>query len=93
MILTGMSFILIGLNLTPDIVPLLSTPLAVAELPLIIQLIGLSMEGETAQVAQPWAHPLTRVGMTLTFLGWISLLPIPTFPGGRILIARMQHQK
>ena len=27
--------------------------------------------------------------MTLTFIGWVSLLPIPTFPGGRILIARM----
>lgn len=89
MILTGMAFILIGLNLTPDIVPLLSTPLAV-ELPLIIQLIGLSMEGETALLLKTsWAHPLTRVGMTLTFLGWVSLLPIPTFPGGRILIARM----
>ena len=89
MILMGMSFILIGLNLTPDIVPLLSTPLAV-ELPLIIQLIGLSMEGETALLLKTsWAHPLTRVGMTLTFLGWVSLLPIPTFPGGRILIARM----
>jgi len=89
MILTGMSFILIGLNLTPDIVPLLSTPLSV-ELPLIIQLIGLSMEGETALLLKTsWAHPLTRVGMTLTFLGWVSLLPIPTFPGGRILIARM----
>ena len=89
MILMGMSFILIGLNLTPDIVPLLSAPLAV-ELPLIIQLIGLSMEGETGLLLKTsWAHPFTRVGMTLTFLGWVSLLPIPTFPGGRILIARM----
>ena len=89
MILMGMSFILIGLNLTPEIVPLLSAPLAV-ELPLIIQLIGLSMEGETALLLKTsWAHPFTRVGMTLTFLGWVSLLPIPTFPGGRILIARM----
>ena len=67
-----MSFILIGLNLTPDIVPLLSTPLAV-ELPLIIQLIGLSMEGETALLLKTsWAHPLTRVGMTLLSLVGIS---------------------
>ena len=89
MILLGMSFILIGLNLTPEIVPLISMPLAV-ELPLLIQLIGLSMEGETALLLKTsWAHPLTRAGMTLTFLGWVSLLPIPTFPGGRILIARM----
>ena len=89
MILLGMSFILVGLTLTPEIVPLLSMPLAV-ELPLLIQLIGLSLEGETALLLKTsWAHPLTRAGMTLTFLGWVSLLPIPTFPGGRILIARM----
>ena len=89
MIILGIIFILTGIKLTPDVVPLSSMPLVV-ELPLIVQLIGLGMEGETAMLLKTsWAHPFTRVGMTLTFLGWVSLLPIPTFPGGRILIARM----
>lgn len=89
MILAGMIFALLGLKMTPDIVPLTASPLAV-ELPLLINLIGLSMEGEIAMILKTsWAHPFTRVGMTLTFVGWVSLLPIPTFPGGRILIARM----
>ena len=89
MIILGILFILTGIKLTPDVVPLSSIPLVV-ELPLIVQLIGLGMEGETAMLLKTsWAHPFTRVGMTLTFLGWVSLLPIPTFPGGRILIARM----
>jgi len=89
MIILGMIFILTGLKLTPDVVSLSSIPLVV-ELPLVIQLIGLGLEGEVAMLLKTtWAHPLTRVGMTLTFIGWISLLPIPTFPGGRILIARM----
>ena len=89
MILLGMVLIFAGLHLTPDVVPLSTVPLVV-ELPLLIQLIGLGIEGEIGMYLKTsWAHPFTRVGMTLTFLGWVSLLPIPTFPGGRILIARM----
>jgi len=89
MILAGMVLALVGLHLTPEIVPLSVTPLAV-ELPLLINLIGLSSEGELMMILKTsWAHPFTRVGMTLTFVGWVSLLPIPTFPGGRLLIARM----
>ena len=89
MILLGMVLIFAGLKLTPDVVPLTTIPLVV-ELPLLIQLIGLGIEGEVGMYLKTsWAHPFTRVGMTLTFLGWVSLLPIPTFPGGRILIARM----
>ena len=89
MILAGMVLALVGLHLTPEIVPLSVTPLAV-ELPLLINLIGLSSEGELMMILKTsWAHPFTRVGMTLTFVGWVSLLPIPTFPGGRVLIARM----
>ena len=89
MILAGMVLAFVGLHLTPEIVPLSVTPLAV-ELPLLINLIGLSSEGELMMILKTsWAHPFTRVGMTLTFVGWVSLLPIPTFPGGRVLIARM----
>jgi len=89
LIILGMGFILVGLKLTPDVVPLDTTPLAL-QLPLLINLVGLGTESEVAMILKAsWAHPLTRAGMTLTFLGWVSLLPIPTFPGGRILIARM----
>ena len=89
MIISGMGLCLLGLKLTPDVVPLSSSPLTI-ELPLLVNLIGISMEGETLMILKTaWAHPFTRVGLTLSFVGWVSLLPIPTFPGGRILIARM----
>ena len=89
MIISGMSLCLLGLELTPNVVPLSSSPLAI-ELPLLANLIGMSLEGETLMILKTsWAHPFTRVGLTLSFVGWVSLLPIPTFPGGRILIARM----
>jgi len=89
MIILGMFLALLGLKLTPDIVPLTASPMII-DLPLLINLIGLNIEGETAMLLKgSWAHPFTIVGMTLTFFGWVALLPIPTFPGGRILIARM----
>ena len=89
MIISGMALCLLGLKLTPDVVPLSSSPLSI-ELPLLANLIAISMEGESLMILKTaWAHPFTRVGLTLCFIGWVSLLPIPTFPGGRILIARM----
>ena len=88
-ITSGIFLCLFGIYLTPDYAIVDAAPL-VLELPLIIQLIGLSMESELGLILKTsWAHPFTRVGMVLTFVGWVSLLPIPTFPGGRVLIARM----
>ena len=89
LVLTGMILALFGLKLTPEIVPLSSAPLGL-ELPLLINLIGFGMDGELSMLLKTaWAHPFTRAGSTLMFIGWISLLPIPTFPGGRVIIARM----
>ena len=35
------------------------------------------------------ASPLVWAGATVTFLAWISLLHVPTFPGGRLHVARL----
>jgi len=88
MIIFGMILAFVGLNLTPDVVPLTAAPFGI-ELPLLVNLLGLNIEGDSMILKSAWAHPFTRAGLTLTFFGWIALLPIPTFPGGRILIARM----
>ena len=89
LVASGMALALLGLKLTPEIVPLSSAPLGL-ELPLLINIIGFGMDGEILMLLKTaWAHPFTRAGSTLMFIGWISLLPIPTFPGGRVIIARM----
>ena len=36
-----------------------------------------------------WATPLVWAGATVTFLAWVSLLHVPTFPGGRLHVARL----
>ena len=59
----------------------------VPEMPLIVNLLSpLIADGVSSKLV--WAHPLAKAGSMLCFLGWDSLLPIPTFPGGRLLIAR-----
>ncbi len=89
LVICGLIFTICGIQLTPDYVTLISAPLAL-ELPLFLNIGGLSYLGVDELVLKTsWAHPFTRAGSTLMFLGWISLLPIPTFPGGRILISRM----
>ena len=81
MIILGFIFTMLGIYLTPEVVSITAAPLAI-ELPLLINLIGLTNEGELMMILKTsWAHPLTRAGMTLSFVGWVSLLPIPTFPG------------
>ena len=89
MVLSGMILIFLGLALTPELVSLDSTPFII-DLPFLANIIAILSEGERLLLLKTtWAHPFTRAGMTLTFFGWIALLPIPTLPGGRILIARM----
>ena len=59
----------------------------VADMPLIVNLLSpLLTDGISSKLV--WAHPLSKAGSMLCLFGWVSLLPIPTFPGGRLLIAR-----
>ena len=59
----------------------------VPDMPLIVNLLSpLFSDNVTTQLV--WSHPLSKAGSMLCFFGWISLIPIPTFPGGRLLIAR-----
>jgi hypothetical protein len=89
MIIGGLILVIAGINLTPELVALSSMPLTV-ELPLLVQMIGLGSMGEHGWLlVTSFVHPLTFAGATLLFFGWVSLIPLPTFPGGRLLMARM----
>ncbi|MCS5525632.1 MAG: hypothetical protein NZ737_00965, partial [Candidatus Poseidoniaceae archaeon] len=88
-IIVGLLLILIGIELTPLDVALTAAPLGL-DLPLFPNLLSLAMNGENEMILKSaWAHPFTFAGSSLMFMGWIALLPIPTMPGGRIIIARM----
>ena len=76
-----------GLFLTPEFVEVTSMQY-VSDSPLLVNLISIATFDDLS-VRLLWAHPFTKAGTLLCFYGWISLLPIPTFPGGRILVARV----
>ena len=81
-----MALWILGLLLTPDLVAVTSMQY-VAEMPLLVNLLSpIIADGISVKIV--WAHPLSKAGAMLCFFGWVSLLPIPTFPGGRLLIAR-----
>ena len=86
--ISGALLFLLGLQMTPEylvssVMPIFTEP------PVFLSLIALEVVGEDAWVRLIWAHPWVHAGGMLMLFAWISILPIPTFPGGRLLIARM----
>ena len=77
-----------GLSMTPEYLVSLTMPL-VSSPPLFLSILAEAFSHDDAFVRILWAHPWVHVGGMLMLFAWISLLPVPTFPGGRLLIARM----
>jgi len=87
MICSGFVLWAIGIFLTPELVNVVSAPRSI-EPPLIVELLAVFFYDDIP-IRLAWAHPLAKAGSVLTFFGWVSLLPIPTFPGGRLMVSRL----
>ncbi|MEO2120457.1 MAG: hypothetical protein ABGX44_01450 [Candidatus Poseidoniia archaeon] len=83
----GLLLIIIGLWLTPveRTIDGIQNRLSFGLLPQLIA--SLIWEPEILSLKSAWSHPLALAGHGLMLIGWLSLLPIPSFPGGRILVA------
>ena len=86
--LAGVILMMLGLSMTPEYLASSAMPM-VSVPPLFISLFAEPLIGNDAAIRLLWAHPWVHAGGMLMLFAWISLLPIPTFPGGRLLIARM----
>ncbi len=86
MLVSGFMFWFLGLALTSDSYALTDEPYR-ANAPFLIELLAslspLSIE------SLDWSHPFFFAAGFLTLVGWLLMLPVPTFPGGRLLVARM----
>ena len=86
MLVSGFIFWFLGLALTSDSYALTDEPYR-ANAPFLIELLAslspLSID------SLDWSHPFFFAAGFLTLVGWLLMLPIPTFPGGRLLVARM----
>ncbi len=85
LLFSGVMAISLGIYLTPSLPSgvqgdVLRIP------PVISSIFGLFLGDAELARRSAWAHPLALSGMFFLMSGWISLLPLPTFPGGRLLV-------
>ncbi|HIL49708.1 MAG TPA: hypothetical protein EYG23_01490 [Candidatus Poseidoniales archaeon] len=85
--LSGTVLTVIGLALTPNEPPEISAlPIAFQNNPLLTILV-MDWLGADLWIRLQWLHPTALAGIGLSVVGWASLLPIPGFPGDRMLHA------
>ena len=84
---SGLLLIIIGLWLTPveRTIDGIQNRLSFGLLPQLIA--SMIWQPDVLSLKSAWSHPLVLAGHGLMLIGWLSLLPIPSFPGGRILVA------
>lgn len=83
----GMGLVILGLWLTPLDRTIGAQPNRLT-FGLLPQLIASFMwDPAVLSLKSAWVHPIALAGHGLMLVAWISLLPIPTFPGGRIIVA------
>lgn len=87
MLISGFVLWTLGLFFTTDSYLLSGEPYR-ANPPFLIELISTGVDIQF-QNTLDWGHPFFFAAGFLTLVGWLLMLPIPTFPGGRLLVARM----
>ncbi len=85
--LGGSLLTIIGLHLTPLEPPELSSSPIGFENNILISILTLDWMGEDLLIKLQWIHLTGLAGIGLTLIGWTLLLPIPGFPGDRLLHA------
>ena len=85
LLLFGSIFSLIGLFMTSTNPPeSISDPLLL-QANFFVDLLSGILIGDDVQIKLQWLHPIALAGFGLSIIGWILILPIPGFPGDRIL--------
>ena len=86
MLISGLIFWALGLVFTSDSYALSDEPYR-ANAPFLFEF--LASISPVSLYNLDWSHPFFFAAGFLTLVGWLLMLPIPTFPGGRLLVARM----
>ncbi len=80
----GSIFTMIGLKMTSNEPPDLDNSPIIFDLNPFTQTFA-SLMFENYELKLQWLHPIGIAGIGLSMIGWILLLPIPGFPGDRLL--------
>lgn len=87
LVLGGLAMWFAGLLLTPSASTVQGATVSHDSGWFLVALDGLLRTDLAVRAA--WAHPLVWAGASVTFLAWVSLLHVPTFPGGRLHVSRL----
>ena len=85
LVLFGSILSIIGLSITSASPPeSVSDPL-ILQANFIVEMLSNLFLGDDVSIRLQWVHPIALAGFGLSMIGWILILPIPGFPGDRIL--------
>ncbi|MEE2759349.1 MAG: hypothetical protein VYA86_05155, partial [Candidatus Thermoplasmatota archaeon] len=88
MVLSGFFLTIIGYLLTGNSSPNFeSAPITVSPSLIPELVLSLYIPAEEITLRSAWLHPLGLAGIALNAMGWLLLLPLPGFPGDRLLSA------
>ncbi len=88
MIVSGFICTIIGYWMTPNPPPNFESAPVLVDPALFSEFIlSFILTSEEIALRSAWLHPLGLAGFALTTIGWILLLPLPGFPGDRLLSA------
>ena len=88
MLIFGFGMTIIGFLMTPNSAPGFTSAPPMVEASFLPELVlSFLLTAEEMELRSVWLHPLGLAGIALSTMGWILLLPLPGFPGDRLLSA------
>ncbi|MDE0706544.1 MAG: hypothetical protein OSB22_01985 [Candidatus Poseidoniales archaeon] len=87
MFVCGSILTILGLGMTSDQPPAFEAAPIVVDTNFLVDIFGSVMLSSDVALKLQWIHPTGLAGIALSLAGWALLLPIPGFPGDRILHA------
>jgi len=83
----GSLLTVLGLGMTSNQPPLYEAAPIVVDTNSLVDILGSLLHSTDVPLKLQWIHPTGLAGIALSLVGWVLLLPIPGFPGDRILHA------
>ena len=87
MFVCGSILTILGLGMTPNQPPAYEAAPIVVDTNFLVDIFGSMILSSDVALKLQWIHPTGLAGIALSLAGWALLLPIPGFPGDRILHA------
>ena len=87
MFVSGSILTILGLGMTPEQPPAFETAPIVVDTNFLVDILSTLMLHSDVALKLQWIHPTGLAGIALSLAGWALLLPVPGFPGDRILHA------